>query len=99
MSVALCAAIATAQRYTGDWIPFLVGAAALGLAALETASLRLRLALRALLFGCTLAALLLTFALTLHYQGEGVWGVPKDVTDHYQTLRKTVDTFLGFKRP
>jgi len=87
MSVALCAAIATAQRYTGDWIPFLVGAAALGLAALETASLRLRLALRALLFGCTLAALLLTFALTLHYQRETVWGVPEEFRQSYQNLR------------
>jgi hypothetical protein len=87
MSVALCAAIATAQRYTGDWIPFLVGAAALGLAALETASPRLRLVLRALLFGCTLAAILLTFALTLHYQRETVWGVPEEFRQSYQNLR------------
>ena len=87
MSVALFAAIATAQRYTGDWIPFLVGAAAIGLAALETASPRLRLALRALLFGCTLAAILLTFALTLHYQRETVWGVPEEFRQSYQKLR------------
>jgi hypothetical protein len=87
MSVALFAAIATAQRYTGDWIPFLVCAAALGLAALETAPPRLRLALRTLLFACTLAAVLLTFALTLHYQRETVWGVAEEVRQSYQNFR------------
>jgi hypothetical protein len=87
MSVALFAAIATAQRYTGDWIPFLVCAAALGLATLETAPPRLRLALRSLLATCTLAAIFLTFALTLHYQRETVWGVPEDVRQSYQNFR------------
>ncbi len=87
MSVALFAAIATAQRYTGDWIPFLVCAAALGLATLETAPPRLRLALRSLLATCTLAAIFLTFALTLRYQRETVWGVPEDVRQSYQNFR------------
>ncbi len=87
MSLALFAAIATAQRYTADWLPFLTCAAALGLASLDTSTSGLRLALHALLSLVTLAAVLLTFALTLHYQRETVWGVPEDIRQSYQTLR------------
>eukprot|EP01041_Mallomonas_annulata_P037266 gene37266-60526_t len=58
-------AIAMAERYTGDWIPFLVCAAAFGLATpvwTRPAATLLALA--------TLWACLLTFAMTLHYQGD-----------------------------
>lgn len=87
MSLALFAAIATAQRYTADWLPFLTCAAAFGLASLDTSTAGLRFALHALLSLFTLAAVLLTFGLTLHYQRETVWGVPEEIRQSYQTLR------------
>ena len=99
MATALFMAIAISQRYTADFCPALLIAAAFGLVAAELLPLRLHRTLRVGLAALTLVSVLITAAITLHYQGEGVWGVPKDVTDHYQTLRKTVDTFLGFKRP
>lgn len=87
MSLALFAAVATAQRYTADWLPFLTCAAALGLASLTTLPARLRLALSALVAVFTTVAVLLTFALTLHYQRETVWGVPEEIRQSYQQLR------------
>ncbi|MSU53281.1 MAG: hypothetical protein EXS41_07790 [Opitutaceae bacterium] len=99
MATALFMAVAISQRYTADFLPALLLAAAFGLAAAELLSPRLHRTFRALTAALVLLSVPITLAVTLHYQGEGVWGVPKDVTDHYQTLRKTVDTFLGIKRP
>ncbi len=90
VTLALSAAIATAERYTGDFVPLLVCAGAFGLAA----PLGGRLATTALALA-TLWACLLTFALTLHYQGAIVWGVPADVTQNYQRLRTRVDGFFS----
>lgn len=99
MAAALFMAIAISQRYTADFCPSLLIAAAFGLVSAELLPHRLHRLARLGVATLAVGALFITVALTLHYQGEGVWGVPKDVTDHYQTLRKTVDTFLGFKRP
>ena len=87
MGVALFAAIATAQRYTGDFVPFLICASAFGLAAVDRSPGRWRLVLRGVLTVLTLAAIALTFALTLHYQRETVWGVPEEFRQSYQTFR------------
>ena len=94
LTLALSAAIATAERYTGDFVPWLVCAGAFGLAAPRWG----RLAAAALTLA-TLWACLLTFALTLHYQGAIVWGVPPDVTQNYQRLRARVDGFFSDRRP
>ena len=99
MATALFLAIAISQRYTADFCPALLIAAAFGLVSAELLPRRLHRLARLGVAILAVVALFITAAITLHYQGEGVWGVPKDVTDHYQTLRKTVDTFLGFKRP
>ena len=99
MATALFMAIAISQRYTADFCPALLIAAAFGLVSAELLPRRLHRLARLGVAILAVIALFITAAITLHYQGEGVWGVPKDVTDHYQTLRKTVDTFLGFKRP
>ena len=90
VTLALSAAIATAERYTGDFVPLLVCAGAFGLAA----PLWGRLATTALALA-TLWACLLTFALTLHYQCAIVWGVPADVTQNYSLLRTRVDGFFS----
>lgn len=87
MTLALFTAVATSQRYTADWLPFLVGTAAFGLVAVETTSPRPRLLLRVLLSVLTLAAILITFALTLHYQRHLVWGVPEEARQSYQAFR------------
>ncbi len=99
MSLALLAAVATAQRYTGDWVPPLTVAAALGLAAL--ASLRpgpRRLAF-AVLFLAAFAAAGITAAITLHYQRETLWGVPEEVRADYRDLRRRVDRRFGVDPP
>ncbi|MES2693160.1 MAG: hypothetical protein V4773_06780 [Verrucomicrobiota bacterium] len=95
MSLALFAAIATAQRYTGDWVPFLVAAAAFGLAAVESAPPRWRFALRVALVLLALAGFAVEAALTLHYQGEILWGVPEEVQQRYQHLRRSIDGFFN----
>ena len=88
-ALAMFAAIATSERYTGDFCPFLFCAAAFGLAAP-----RWRPITTAALAAATLWACVLTCAVTIHYQGAMVWGVPADVTQRYQQLRQRVDNFF-----
>ena len=98
MSVALFAAVATAQRYTGDFCPLLITAASLGLAGVSA----LRPFPRFLALGfaglATAAAVAATWALTLHYQGETLWGVPEEARANYRELRRAVDETL-LRRP
>jgi hypothetical protein len=95
VSLALLAAVATAQRYTGDFVPFLITASAFGLAAVEGAASRVRLLLRVVVVVLTLAAVAVNAALTLHYQGEILWGVPEEIRQNYQQLRFTVDRWFA----
>ena len=94
ISLAMFAAIATAERYTGDWIPFLVCAAAFGLAAPVW-----RPVAAIALTSATIWACALTLAATLHYQGSMVWGVSPEVTQSYQQLRARVDSFFAHPAP
>ncbi len=95
----LFAAIAISQRYTADFVPFLVSTAAFGLVALDEVSGRWRATLHAALAAATLWAVGVTTALTLHLQGEQVWGVPDSVHAEYQQLRQRVDRiFAGNRR-
>ncbi len=90
LTLAMCAAIATAERYTGDFVPFFICAGAVGLT-----DLRWQKAGRYVLMIATLWGCLFTFAMTLHYQGALVWGVPDDVQPRYRQLRNRVDHFFG----
>ena len=94
MSLALFAAIATAQRYTGDFVPMLGCGAAFGLAAVEGATGLWRASLQALFGTLVLWSIFLTFAITLHYQREIVWGVPEDRKQDYQHLRQKFDAWF-----
>jgi hypothetical protein len=94
MSLALLAAVATAQRYTGDFVPFLVAGAAFGLAALEVLSRPWRIALRALLVTVTLMAIAINGAMTLYYQGDILWGTPEEVRQNFQRLRRAADAWF-----
>jgi len=93
LCVALFTAVAMSQRYTGDLCPFLIVAAAIGLAARENA--RTGIVARTAIWTLTLWSILATLALTLQYQGEGVWGVPDDAHARYQHLRSGVDRLLN----
>ncbi len=99
MTLALFAAVATAQRYTGDFVPFLVAASAFGLAIVEQSARLLRFVLRTITALVTIAAFATSVAITLHYQGDTLWGVPEPVRQNYQILRHRVDAFFGVTSP
>ncbi|MBI5691110.1 MAG: hypothetical protein HZC55_13560 [Verrucomicrobia bacterium] len=99
MTLALFTAVATAERYTADFVPFFICAAAFGLVALESAAPRWRTAGRLALGAATLWACLLSVAMALHYQRDSVWGVPEEVRQDYQNLRRRIDTFFGQRPP
>lgn len=42
---------------------------------------------------------MITLAITIHYQGALVWGVPPDVSERYRALRISVDSVFGVKNP
>ncbi len=94
LTLALATAVATSHRYTADFCPFLLGAAAYGCLAVDDLTRRWQTLVLALLGVLTVAAICITVALTLHYQGEGVWGVPDNVRQDYQKLRLRVDQLL-----
>jgi hypothetical protein len=95
MTLILFAAVATAQRYTGDFCPPLIAAAALALAGLEGIRAPWRRIDQSLTAAATVAAIAVTVALTLHYQGETLWGVPEETRANYQEMRQTLDRVFG----
>ena len=99
MAAALCSAIAISQRYTADFVPFLVTAAAFGLTGIAILPKTARRFLHATTAVLAVAAMLITLAITLHYQGEGVWGVPDETRGLYQSLRQQFDAFLHRSHP
>jgi hypothetical protein len=95
MALAMFTAIATTERYTGDFCPFLICAAAFGLAGLELVAPPWRTLCRGVALAATMWSLALTAAITLHNQGELIWGVPDGVEENYRNLRNRVDDFFG----
>ena len=91
MSLALFAAVATAQRYTGDFCPLLITAAALGLAGISALRPAARVVALVLAGLATAAAVAVTWVLTLHYQGDTLWGVPEETRAQYREMRRAVD--------
>ena len=94
LTLALLTAVATSHRYTADFCPFLLGAAACGILTVDELPRRGRALVLALLGFLTVAACLVTLILTLRYQGEMVWGVPDYIRQDYQQLRLGVDHLL-----
>jgi hypothetical protein len=97
MAAALLAAVAQSHRYTADFVPFLMAAAAFGLTATDTLSAGARRWWLAVTTVLTPAAIAITLAITLHYQGEGVWGVSDDIKERYLAMRRWSDQVLGLK--
>lgn len=99
VGLSMFAAIAVCHRYTADFVPFLIAAAAGGGAALGHATGRVRFAAGLGLGAATLVAVPLNLALTLQHQGENVWGVPDAVRARYAGLRAQVDRWFGVAHP
>jgi hypothetical protein len=97
-ALAMLTAVAVTQRYTADFCPFLIAAAAFGLVAIEAQAGRLRRVSIAIAATLGVLGVLITFALTLHNQREIVWGVPDDVRQSYQQFRAHVDGVFGVNR-
>ena len=98
MTLAMFAAIAITHRYTADFCPFLIVAAACGLAGgdgLHGGWRRAFLAVSAVAVG---ASVLITLAITLHHQGQEVWGVPDEIKAKYAALRQGIDLAVGALR-
>jgi hypothetical protein len=93
MSIAMFGVVVVIHRYTADFIPFLILAAAFGIAAVDALP-SWRWPVRSIAAGVTAWAICLTFALTLRYQGEQVWGVPDGVQQRYLELRNRVDGWI-----
>ncbi|MGH7945306.1 MAG: hypothetical protein ACREH8_03655 [Opitutaceae bacterium] len=99
MTLAMFTAIAITHRYTADFCPFLLAAAALGVVGIEHTTSGVRRLLRWTVGAGTAAAVLITVAITLHYQGQDVWGVPDEVRAKYAAMRRGVDTVVeAFRR-
>ena len=94
-ALAMLTAVAVTQRYTADFVPFMVAAAAFGVAG--AAGLSSGLGRLATVAASVLAALgiAITLALTLHHQREIVWGVPENARQEYQRWRARVDGWFG----
>lgn len=95
MSAALFTAIAISQRYTADFCPALLVAAAFGLAAVSLFQPFLRRAVLVFVGCLTLVSAYVSLSSALYYQGELVWGVPDDVKARYQSLRQSADALFG----
>ena len=94
MALLLLTAIATAHRYTGDFCPFLIAAAAWGLAGLDALTSRWR-RVGLTLLGVGLAwSIALTAALTIHYQRAVVWGVAPEVKAEYQRWQQASERWF-----
>lgn len=96
MTVALLAAVAIAQRYTGDFCPFLIAAGAYGLAWVESLRRPWQPAARAVTALATVLAIAVSLAITVHYQRDTLWGMPEDLRQSYRQLRERIDRFTGW---
>lgn len=94
-ALAMLTAVAVTQRYTADFAPFMIAAAAFGVLSIDLLAGRLRALARMVIAGLAVLGAAITLALTLHHQREIVWGVPENVRQEYQRWRVSVDRFLG----
>ncbi|HUR56747.1 MAG TPA: hypothetical protein VM029_03500 [Opitutaceae bacterium] len=95
MTLALFAAVVTSHRYTGDFCPFLIVCAALGLAVVDAESSRWRAGFQAIVTLLAVTGIAITFAIALYFQGEAVWGVPDKERQNYEQLQRRVNAILG----
>jgi len=77
------------HRYTADFCPLLIIAAAFGVGFLFARPGRV--VWKIFLTVVTGWSIVVTLALTLHFQGREVWGVPDFVHQRYEAIRRRVD--------
>jgi hypothetical protein len=95
MTLALLTAVATSQRYTADFCPFLIVCAAwsfVGLLALPSLSRRL---FASLLWALAALSVGLNLAFALYHQNENVWGTPPEIHERYQRLQARANELIG----
>jgi hypothetical protein len=98
MVLAMLTAIAFTHRYTADFCPLLITAAAFGTAGLESGTSRRRGVARTAVTVAVIGSILITSAITLHYQGKEVWGVPGEARARYQDLCDRIDAAVASLR-
>jgi len=98
MTGLLLAAVATSQRYAADFCPFLICGASYGLVLVESLPRAWRRILRTSVLVLTVAAILVSLAITLRYQAELLWDVPDDVRQSYRDLGARLDRLFGVER-
>jgi hypothetical protein len=79
------------HRYTTDFLGYFLSVAAFGLAWVDYGAGQWRTAVRVLLGTLAVLSACITMALTLNFQGTGVWGQPKETIEHYYRLREHVE--------
>ena len=94
MSLALFAAIAIAQRYTGDFCPLFICSAAFGVAVLDGRAAIGWSVARTAVAALTLAAVVITTFLIFDYQAN--WGpnMPESVQRRYHEFADRLDAFM-----
>ena len=85
----LLLAAVVSHRYTADFCPLLIIAAAFGVSFLFARPGRV--VWKIFLTVVTGWSIVVTLALTLHFQGREVWGVPDFVHQRYEAIRRRVD--------
>lgn len=96
-AVAMFAAIAVSHRYTGDFVPFLVIAAAFGMARIDAGRSAFARLSRSAVGVASLASIAITLALTLRTQAEA-FGTPPAALQRYITWQQRIDTWFGADR-
>lgn len=96
--LSMLAFFAVAERYTADFVPFLVAAAATGLANFALVLTRFweRL-LRLGLVTVSAISIAVTLAISMWYQGEKAWGTPAPTKAAYKEFKGRIDDL--FKHP
>ncbi len=98
MALALFMAVVTSHRFTGDFCPLFIAWAACGVAVLDAEARGPRRWFLGATTVLTAASIAVTLAITLHFQGELVWGVPDETKRNYAEMRKRVDAFFGVEK-
>jgi len=93
-AIAMFAAIAVSHRYTADFVPFLVVAAAFGILAIEPLSGALGMLIKSAVTLLCLWSVIVTLALTVRFQGEGVWGTPAGTHERFLHWRDRADHWV-----
>jgi len=93
-ALAMFAAIAVSQRYTADFVPFLVVVAAFGIVAIERLPGALGLVARSGITLLCVWSVIVTLALTIGFQGEGVWGTPEGTHERFLRWRERADHWI-----